>query len=284
MATYTSGTPLAFLPDEVGQLVVTPVTQESVAIQASTAIRATGHRYRIPIVNGDPAAVWTAEGQEIVPSDPSLSELVIDQFKVAGLTVVSNEMLNDVTPESSALIGARIAADISKKVDSAFFGSRGASLVQPPGLGDLPTTGAGSVSKLSAGGSWNNLDVFSAAIINTQALGVQVGAFVMSAADALGIAGIKDSSVSNRSLLAPDPTQPGRLVIGGVVCFVSPAVAAGVVWSLPAARSYVIINEDATIEVDRSVFFTSDRSAVRSVMRVGFGWPQPAAITKITKA
>lgn len=284
MPTYTTNAPLAFLPDEVGQLVVTPVTQESVAIQASTAIRANGHRYRIPIVNADPAAVWTAEGQEIVPSDPSLSELVIDQYKIAGLTVVSNEMLNDATPESSQLIGARIAADIARKVDAAFFGSHGSSTVQPAGLADLPTTGAGSVTKISAGGTWGNLDVFTGAIIGTQALGVQVGAFVTSAADALAIGTIKDSSVSSRSLLAPDPTQPGRLVIGGVPVYVSPAVAAGVVWSLPAARSYVIINEDASIEVDRSVFFTSDRSAVRSVMRVGFGWPQPAAITKITKA
>ena len=203
MAMYTTNANLSFLPDQIGALVVQPVTRESVAIQASTTIRAAGHRYRIPIVNTDPAAVWVAEGAEITPSDPTLSELVIDQYKIAGLTVVSNEMLADATPESSALIGARIAADIARKVDGAFFGSKGASNVQPAGLADLPTTGANKITVVSAGGSWSNLDVFSNAAITTSALGVQVGAYVTSTADALAIGTLKDSSVSNRSLLSP---------------------------------------------------------------------------------
>ena len=36
-----------------------------------------------------------------------------------------------------------------------------------------------------------------------------------------------------------------------------------------------MIRAGTRIEVDRSVFFTSDRVAVKATMRVGFGFPAP---------
>ena len=42
-----------------------------------------------------------------------------------------------------------------------------------------------------------------------------------------------------------------------------------------------MIREDATVETDQSVSFTSDRSAVKAIMRVGFGFNHYAAIVKI---
>jgi hypothetical protein len=42
-----------------------------------------------------------------------------------------------------------------------------------------------------------------------------------------------------------------------------------------------VVRQDAQVESDRSVFFTSDRVAVRATLRVGFGFPSPAAIVKI---
>ena len=39
--------------------------------------------------------------------------------------------------------------------------------------------------------------------------------------------------------------------------------------------------QDATFDVDSSMFFTSMRLAVRASLRVGFGWPQPAAVVRI---
>ena len=45
-----------------------------------------------------------------------------------------------------------------------------------------------------------------------------------------------------------------------------------------------VLREDATLEVDRSVFFTSDRVAVQAVLRAGFAHPHPQGVVKITAA
>lgn len=42
-----------------------------------------------------------------------------------------------------------------------------------------------------------------------------------------------------------------------------------------------MLREDVTLDIDASAFFTSDRIAVRSTMRVGFGWPHPASVVKL---
>jgi hypothetical protein len=41
---------------------------------------------------------------------------------------------------------------------------------------------------------------------------------------------------------------------------------------------------DAEVQVDRSVFFTSDRVAVRATCRVGFGFPHTAELVRIRLA
>jgi hypothetical protein len=61
--------------------------------------------------------------------------------------------------------------------------------------------------------------------------------------------------------------------IGDVL--VSPSVAADVVWAIAAAHSLFVIRQDASVQTDSSVFFTSDRVAVRATLRVGFGFTYP---------
>jgi hypothetical protein len=43
-----------------------------------------------------------------------------------------------------------------------------------------------------------------------------------------------------------------------------------------------VIRKGATVTADPSPFFTSDRTAVRTVMRAGIGWAHPAAVVRIT--
>lgn len=62
----------------------------------------------------------------------------------------------------------------------------------------------------------------------------------------------------------------------------SAAVPVGTIWGLPRKWVTVVIREDATIEFDKSVFFTSDRIAVKAIMRVGFGFAKLSALVKIT--
>lgn len=77
------------------------------------------------------------------------------------------------------------------------------------------------------------------------------------------------------------PPSPARRLIEGAPLLISPAVANGVVWGVPADRVTLVIRRDATVRADASVFFTSDRIAVRATMRVGFGFPDPASVQQV---
>lgn len=44
----------------------------------------------------------------------------------------------------------------------------------------------------------------------------------------------------------------------------------------------MVIREQAEVEADHSVFFTSDRVAVRAILRVGFGFAAPSTVVKIS--
>ena len=67
-------------------------------------------------------------------------------------------------------------------------------------------------------------------------------------------------------------------------CSRAPLSQAGTVWAYDTSKSWVVLREDATLEVDRSVFFTSDRVAVKAVLRAGFAHPHPQGVVKITAA
>ena len=89
----TNGQPFAWMPQSIEELVVQPVTRESVALIAagSTRLRQDCDGFRVPVVTKDPVAAWVKEGEEIPLSGSKVAE-VADRFhKVAGLSVLSDE-------------------------------------------------------------------------------------------------------------------------------------------------------------------------------------------------
>lgn len=85
---------------------------------------------------------------------------------------------------------------------------------------------------------------------------------------------------------APAPTAgdatsaTGRRILG-VPLYVSPYVAANTLWAIDASRVWLVVRDDAAVEADRSVFFTSDRVAVKATMRAAFGFVHPQALVKV---
>ena len=65
--------------------------------------------------------------------------------------------------------------------------------------------------------------------------------------------------------------------------YVCPSVAADVVWAIPQQHTLFVLRIDASVVTDSSVMFTSDRVAVRAMMRIGFGFSYPLAVVKISK-
>lgn len=275
MAMHTGNGAAIFTPEEVADLLITPLTAAAVATQdnvTATVVATQSHVWRVPMVTDDPAADWIAEGAEIAPSDATLAELEVTPRKLAGLTIVTNELLADTSEEAKTIIGDGLVRDIARKLDAAFVGNLGGNA--PAGLGSIAPT-------LVAGESLDNLDAFAMAVSAAEQNGAAITSWVTNPATALELALLKDSDGSNATLLGTDPTQPTRRIIEGRPVVVSPDVPERAVYGLPADRVYTLIRSDADVVADSSAFFTSDRTAIRATLRAAFAFPHPDAVVRI---
>lgn len=139
----------------------------------------------------------------------------------------------------------------------------------------------GGVTDVDAGAEWVDLEPFAEALASADDLGLVLGALVANHADALLLAKLKESATGNKPLLGADPTSPTKRLLQGVRLLVTPAVTVGTVWGLPKARVIVVRRQGVTLDVDKSAYFTSDRTAIKATMRVGFAFPHAAAIQKV---
>jgi len=278
MSTAASSGGPVLTPEQVRSLVVQPLIEQSVAAQVSTVIQTTSHDLRVPRVTQDPSAAWTLEGAEINVSDAVLDELTVTSKKLTVLVAISNELANDSSPAALGVVGQGLVTDLRRKIDAAYFTATTAN--GPSGLGSLTTSTAPN------GGSWATLDSFEAAKSAAETLHTEITSFVTSPATALTLSTLKQfgTAGSNMPLLSPDPTQPTARTISGVPMYVSPAVAADLVWAIPRDHSLFVLRQDSTVVTDSSVFFTKDSVAVRATLRVAFGFTYPLAVVKITKA
>jgi HK97 family phage major capsid protein len=277
MAMYTNTTGAGgILPTgHAGIILAEPVSEISVAAQVSTVLGTGNHELSIPVVTSDPSAAWLAEGADITPSDLGLEELLATPRKVAGLTVISREMADDSSPAVLSLVQRGLARDIARKVDQAFFA--GLPSPAPAGLATL----AGVSTAGDGAAPVANLDLFAEAANNAEAQGATVTAFVAHPDDALILGTLKDETGSNRPLLGTDPSMPGRRTILGAPLLTSQYVAKGTAWAIPKDYSLFVRREDTRIEVSTDAYFSSDKVAVRGIMRCTFAFPWPEVITKI---
>jgi HK97 family phage major capsid protein len=80
------------------------------------------HQLRVPRVTQDCQASWVSEGNEIPVTDAALDEIDIKPAKLAGLSVISNELAMDTSPAALQVVGDSLVRDLARKLDSAFFG------------------------------------------------------------------------------------------------------------------------------------------------------------------
>lgn len=276
MATATTATASALLrPEQVEALLVLPALSASVAANVSNVVRTSSTEHRLPVITEDPSAKWTVEGAEIVPSDLMVDEIVVKPSKLAALSIISRELADDSSPAAATSVGLGMARDIARQIDAAYFGNLAAPA--PKGLASIV-----GFSPIDAGASFADLDSFHAGISAAEQVGASITSWACSPATALVLAQLKTGTGSNASLMQPDPTAPGRRIVAGIGLQVSPAIADGLIWGIPASRSVMVVRQAARIDVDSSAYFSSDRVGIRGTMRVSFGFPHPAALVKIS--
>jgi HK97 family phage major capsid protein len=268
----TSGSAI-LTPEQVQQLVIQPLMRQSVAMQVSTVVQTSSHSTRFPIVQSDPTTAWTAEGAEINISDADLDELEVIPRKLAGLTVVSNELVNDSDPSALEVVGAGLVRDLQVRLDAAYFGTTVAN-----GPNGIESTG---YQLINGGSAFTNLDAFAKAQSKAETAGAQVTAWVAHPTTLLTLSQVKIGTDFNLPLLGPDATSATGRSILGAPAYWSPAVGEGEVWGVPKAKVFVVIRNDTSVVTDSSAFFSSDRTAVRCTLRIGFAFPHVQAIVKV---
>lgn len=279
MAFLTSSGGAILRPEEVAALIIQPVQELSAALQVTSVLSTMSHEMRIPIVKSDVSSSWTPEGSDITAQDPTVDELVVVPKKLAALTLISNEQANDTTPGAVQLVGDSIARDLSRKIDAAFFGV--SVLNGPNGI-----AGVADVNVIDTAGN-PTIDDFVDAEYAILAAGAHVTSWCCNAATARDLAKLKKFTgtdvTSSEPLLQPDPTQAGRRTISGVplVVVFGTAIPDGEVWGIDASRVISVLRDGATLAVDASFAFGKDSVAVRTTIRVGFGFPHGKAIAHL---
>jgi HK97 family phage major capsid protein len=260
----------------IQHLVIDPLTRQSVAMQVSSVVQTVSPETRFPIVATDPTNSWVAEGDEIPASTPDVEELTVTPKKCAGLTVVSTELAQDSNPSALTVVGNGLVRDLQVRVDAAYFGTTVTN--GPDGIANL--AGAQTVD---AGSAFTNLDPFAEALSKAETVDLSLNrAFVAHPSTLLALSQLKIGTDWNLPLLGADPSSPTKRSILGAPVFWSPAVDEETVWLITRMKSFVVIRMPVAVRVDESAYFTSDQVAIRATMRVGFGWPHPAAVVKIS--
>lgn len=279
MATNSTTHASIIAPAQIGDLIIRPLVNTSIAGQSLTELIIGTSSVNFPVVTADPAAGWVAEGAEISSSDSAVTQLTVTPKKLAGLSIISNELATDSSPAASQLVGDGLVRDMSRKLDTAFFAASTSN--GPAGI-----AGVSGVGTVDAGAAYTNVDAFTAAEYKAAEANGVISAWVTSPTVAQALSNLKESTTSTRPLLQPDPTNPSVRQILGRPLLVSPycPTTDNVVWAIDSRFAMLVIRSDATVEADGSVFFTSDRTALRATMRVGFGFTNPASIVKITTA
>ena len=247
-------------------------------MQIATVVTTDSSSFRIPIITSDTTAAWTAEGSDITPSDMGVDELDIVPKKLAALSIISNELARDSSPDAQTVVGESIARDLAKKVDSAFFGDTVSN--GPSGLESLLAYQFIDTDTVPL----SNVDAFTEAIAKAENVGARVTAFVANANTVLALSKLKKlTSGSNEPLLQPDPTLPTRRQILGVPVYSVPAtvVPNNLVWAIDGSRVFIVVRQDAELAVDASRYFESDRLGIRATLRLSFGFPHEASIVRI---
>ena len=267
-------------PEEVGELIVQPTQEASVAMQTATVIPTSTREFRFPVVTDDASAGWYNEGEDIDLTDPTVDEVVAVPKALKSLTKVSRELAEDSSPEATALVGASVARDIARKIDQAFFAA--STPKGPAGVRSLIGS-AGAV----LGGSYANSDPFAEAISLIEQTGSTPTAFIGSAATVLSLSKLKKATDSNEPLLSPNlatgATQRIERQMLGVRLHTVPndVLDEDEVWAFDRSKVYIVLRKDVDLQVDPSFFFGSDSLAVRCVMRLDFAFVHPASVVRI---
>ncbi|PYE19252.1 HK97 family phage major capsid protein [Williamsia limnetica] len=273
----TTGGTGAVSSAEVSSLIIEPLITEAAFGQVSTYVPVKGSSLRIPKVTDGTNAGWVAEGSEINIDNLAITEVPLVFKKLAAIVPVTAELIADAHTEGGGvltLVGNSLVRQLANKLDLAAFGNTVAE--GPNGIQSITgTIDLGDTALTDA-------DIVVDGIAALKANGNTATHVVVSPALAATAAKTKVSTGSAQQLYGPDASQPVAATIQGLPVVADPAVKADALYVVDASRIVLAVRQEATLTTDASVYFSSDRVAVKANLRVGIGWVDPKAIAVAT--
>lgn len=136
------------VPAEWDQRLIEKLEQENVIRALGTVIQTSGER-KLNVAASKPAASWVEENGELVFSDASFSQVILDAWKLSVAVKVSEELLADNAYDLEGFLIRSFAQAISNAEEQAFLTGDG----NKKPLGILAATGGGEIGVTTAGNS-----------------------------------------------------------------------------------------------------------------------------------
>jgi HK97 family phage major capsid protein len=249
------------------------------------------HSVKVPLVNSSVSVGTVAEATTITPSDPGLSNITLTPKKLAALTIVDREAIEDSNPALLAVVENSLTRDFAVALD--------AQLVAGDGTGQNLTglTGlAGTTSGAATGTNGGSLS----ATAGFGYLADTLGAYEAANADPDKAAWLmhsrtwasirKISDAQSRPILAADPTQALRPTLFGKPVYISNSIPTAQTVGTSSDCSTLILADFSQIVIaaarqlelvmSTDAYFATDQVGLRITGRYDIGSPQPAAIVK----
>ena len=239
---------------------------------------ASGEDIKVPVESTRPAATAIAEGTTIDELDPTFSSFLLKSQKVAVLTKISRELMQDSGIDIMGYLGRTLGTSVGIRVNNL--------LTLGAGTGSLPNgivtaSGSGITGGTALGGAFTADDLIDLAHSVDGAYVRIGGAFMMRRASIGAVRKLKDTA--GNYLFAPAATVGSPDSLLGFPIVENPDVAAigtAAKSVLFGAHSSYHVRQVGGIEVARSddAYFASDEIGVRLTIRIGGNLGQAAAV------
>lgn len=115
----------SFVPVEYAKRFLELVQAKSTAIPLCENVTMKYDQMKIPTVTAGNTAYWVSENATITSSDLTTGSITLNASKVAALTTISTELMEDSDPAIGQVVTNQLAEDVALKVDYEIYNGTG---------------------------------------------------------------------------------------------------------------------------------------------------------------
>jgi HK97 family phage major capsid protein len=193
------------VPDEYDRRLIDGLADENIVRKLGTVIRTAGE-HKINIVASKPQAAWVDEGAAITFGTETLSQVVLDAYKLVVAVQCSNELLYDNAFNLESHILSLFVAALANAEEDAFLNGNGTG--KPTGI--FAATGGGQIGITTASATAITADEVINLVYALKRPYRKNGAFILNDNTIAGIRKLKDGSgayIWQPSFIAGEPDR-----------------------------------------------------------------------------